>query len=104
MHHAQSGVRQRHATEQARQRHVASRILIRAVVVRAAQRTGNAPNPLDANRIHKWIGARTDIRLNELCQGIEASAGGSCARQTVGQLGIDQRDSRLASMDFANSL
>ena len=54
MHYAQSRIRQRQATEQACQCHVVPRIPVGAVVVRAAQRTGSAPDPLDANGIHKW--------------------------------------------------
>ena len=94
MHHAQSGVGQRQAAEQAGQRHVAARLPIRAVVVRAAQRTGNAPDALDANCIHQWIGARAHIRLDELRQGVKAGECGDRRRQPVGQLGIDQRDPR----------
>jgi len=44
------------------------RLPIRAVVVRSAQRTGNAPNSLDTKRIHKWISARADIGFDELGQ------------------------------------
>ena len=94
MHNAKSGIRQSQAAEQARQRHVASRLAILAVVVRSAQRTGNAPNSVNANCIHHWIGARADVGFDELRQRVKTGAGSDRRRQPVRQLRIDQRDSR----------
>ena len=61
MHNTQSGVCQRQAAEQACQGHIASRIMIRAVVVRASQRTGNSFDPFDANRIDQRISSYAHI-------------------------------------------
>src|SRR5580700_8103651 len=58
MHHAESGICQSEAAEEAGQRHIASRTLISAIMVGAAQRAGCTFHPFDANPVHQRIGAR----------------------------------------------
>ena len=72
MHHAQSGVGQREAAEETGQRHVAARVPVGAIVVRAAQRTGDAPDAVNTDCIYQRIGARADVGFDELREGVEA--------------------------------
>jgi len=87
-------IRQRHSAKQAGDRHIRSSGGIAAIGKRCPQRARGALNPFYAHRIGHRVGARADIRFDELRERIQAGAGGDGGRQVVSQLRVNDCHSR----------